>query len=324
MLSTLELQVQTARTSTEALNRIRGRAPQVIVAGHRPPQPRRGRLPRGVDRARPRRPPHRDGGVARRGGRARPPPRPRRHDHPLRRPAQRAQPADRAGRRGRQAAGAGRGAARPGQAAQRRAPAPGPARDPARRRRQGADQGARGELPQAQGGQPPGPVRPGRGDRGPRPVHQGSLRPGRRLLAGPGQGVGLPRRRPRDPRVRRVPPRHRQDRHPRLGPVQARAARSRRVGPHARAPGEGLRDRVEDRDAQADHERGPQPPRALGRHRLPRQAGLRRHPDGGAHRRDRRRLRRDGDRPARTRRRCRSTSARRCCAARRARCTTPS
>jgi putative nucleotidyltransferase with HDIG domain len=37
MLSGLELQVQTARTATEALNRIRGNAPQVIVAGHRPP-----------------------------------------------------------------------------------------------------------------------------------------------------------------------------------------------------------------------------------------------------------------------------------------------
>jgi response regulator RpfG family c-di-GMP phosphodiesterase len=69
------------------------------------------------------------------------------------------------------------------------------------------------------------------------------------------QGGRLPRRRARDARVRRVPPRHRQDRHPRRGAAQARPARRRRVGPHARAPGEGLRDRVEDRDAQADHER---------------------------------------------------------------------
>ena len=74
--------------------------------------------------------------------------------------------------------------------------------------------------------------------------------------------------------ARRAPPRHRQDRHPRRDPAQARPADRRRVRPHE-APhhdrrADALRRRLSsDRAGRADRK---QPPRALGRDRLP--AGL--------------------------------------------------
>ena len=86
------------------------------------------------------------------------------------------------------------------------------AREAARRRRQGAHQGAAGRLRSLEGGLAAGAARPGRGDRGQGSVHQGPLRPHRRLLDGArprGAAVGGG---PGGARVRRVLARHRQDR----------------------------------------------------------------------------------------------------------------
>ena len=87
------------------------------------------------------------------------------------------------------------------------------AREAARRGRQGAHQRAAGRLREPEGGVATGAARAGRGHRGQGPVHQGPLRPHRRVLDGARpRGAALERERPGDARVRRLPPRHRQDR----------------------------------------------------------------------------------------------------------------
>ena len=100
-----------------------------------------------------------------------------------------------------------------------------------------------------------GAARARRGDRGQGSVHQGPLRPHRGLRdrARP-RGAAL-RGGPRDARVRRLPARHRQDRHPGRGAAQARRARRRRVEAHEDPPGRRLRDRVAARHAEADDRR---------------------------------------------------------------------
>ena len=128
------------------------------------------------------------------------------------------------------------------------------------------------------------PAGPGLRGRHEGPLHEAALR-GRRPLRGlPRAPDGLDEATIGDDPARRPAARHRQDRHPRSPPAQAGRADRRRVRDREAA----RRPRRPDRARPAGHRphprRHPPPPRALGRHGLPRRPGRRGHP---AHRPDR-------------------------------------
>ena len=138
----------------------------------------------------------------------------------------------------------------------------------------------------------------GRGDRGEGPLHPPALRGGGRVRGLGGREPGDPAQPARGAADRVAAARRGQDRHLRAHPAQARpadpgGARGDRATPADRlpagAPGAG---------AAGGRARGPAPPRALGRQRLPRRSGRRRDPAGGTRDLRGRLLLRDDRRPA--------------------------
>ena len=124
------------------------------------------------------------------------------------------------------------------------------------------------------------------------PRSHAPLRPGARRTARPGA------RRPARGRIRVLPARHREGGRARGGAVQARSARRGRVDGDARAPVDRGSDRVADPIPRGRCGDRAEPPRAMGRARLPEGAPCRGDPACGQGLRDRRLLRRDDERPA--------------------------